>query len=233
MWRQRSTRSILNMTTRLSRGDRGDLWLPYLPEQIAILAHKLGKDLSLDEGNKLRKLLTKKGTGKGHEAKMKIHSKFITGCVEKGIRQNVAEEIWNKFEYFSGYGFNKSHAVSYSMLSYQCAWLAHHHPAEWMAAFLDKEPESRKEKAINIAKGFGFGIRKLDVNTSGRVWEISEDGETLIQPLTSIKGLGDAAIAQIVNNAPLKKVEDFILTTIWFTPSLIRRLWMSLFAQVR
>ena len=179
-------------------------------EQIAILAHKLGKDLSLDEGNKLRKLLTKKGTGKGHEAKMKIHAKFITGCVEKGIQRNVAEGIWDKFEYFSGYGFNKSHAVSYSMLSYQCAWLAHHHPAEWMAAFLDKEPESRKEKAINIAKGFGFGIRKLDVNTSGRVWEISEDGETLIQPLTSVKGLGEAAIDQIVHNRPYKKVEDFI-----------------------
>ena len=179
-------------------------------EQIAILAHKLGKDLSLDEGNKLRKLLTKKGTGKGHEAKMKIHAKFITGCVEKGIQRNVAEGIWDKFEYFSGYGFNKSHAVSYSMLSYQCAWLAHHHPAEWMAAFLDKEPESRKEKAINIAKGFGFGIRKLDVNTSGRVWEISEDGETLIQPLTSVKGLGEAAIDQIVHNRPYQKVEDFI-----------------------
>ena len=179
-------------------------------EQIAILAHKLGKDLSLDEGNKLRKLLTKRGTGKGHEAKMKIHSKFVTGCVEKGIRRDVAEGIWDKFEYFSGYGFNKSHAVSYSMLSYQCAWLAHHHSAEWMAAFLDKEPESRKEKAINIAKGFGFGIRKLDVNTSGRVWEISEDGETLIQPLTSVKGLGDAAIDQIVHNRPFEKVEDFI-----------------------
>ena len=179
-------------------------------EQIAILAHKLGKDLSLDEGNKLRKLLTKKGTGKGHEAKMKIHNKFIDGCIEKGIRRDVAEDIWDKFEYFSGYGFNKSHAVSYSMLSYQCAWLAYHYPAEWMAAFLDKEPESRKEKAINIAKGFGFNIRKLDVNTSGRVWEISEDGKTLIQPLTSIKGLGDAAIDQIVHNRPFNTVEDFI-----------------------
>ena len=179
-------------------------------EQIAILAHKLGKDLSLDEGNKLRKLLTKKGTGKGHETKMKIHTKFINGCVEKGIRRDIAEGIWDKFEYFSGYGFNKSHAVSYSMLSYQCAWLAHHYPAEWMAAFLDKEPESRKEKAINIAKGFGFNIEKLDVNTSGRVWEISDDGKTLIQPLTSIKGLGEAAIQQIINNRPFNKVEDFI-----------------------
>ena len=179
-------------------------------EQIAILAHKLGKDVSLDEGNKLRKLLTKKGSGKGYEAKMKIHKKFIEGCVEKEIKRDVAQSIWDKFEYFSGYGFNKSHAVSYSIISYQCAWLAHHYPAEWMAAFLDKEPESRKEKAINIAKGFGFKIESLNINTSGTVWEISEDGHTLIQPLTSIKGLGEVAIDQIIKNRPFNVVEDFL-----------------------
>ena len=67
-------------------------------------------------------------------------------------------------------------------------------PAEWMAAFLDKEPESRKELAIGIAKRFGFKIVPLDINYSGEVWEISDDGTALIQPLTSIKGLGESAI---------------------------------------
>ncbi len=62
-------------------------------EQIALLAHKLGKDLDLDEGNKLRKLLTKKGTGKGFEEKDKIHHKFIEGCVEKGIKTNDAQKL--------------------------------------------------------------------------------------------------------------------------------------------
>ena len=79
-----------------------------------------------------------------------------------------------------------------------------------MAAFLDKEPESRKEKAINIAKSSGFKIKGLDVNSSGRVWEISEDGKTLIQPLSSIKGLGVAAIDQIVAHRPFNKVEEFL-----------------------
>jgi DNA polymerase III alpha subunit len=79
-----------------------------------------------------------------------------------------------------------------------------------MAAFLDKEPESRKEKAINIAKQFGYIIEPLDINKSGVVWEISEDGKTLIQPLTSIKGLGMAAIEQILNNRPFKDVEDLL-----------------------
>jgi len=178
-------------------------------EQIAILAHKLGKDLTLDEGNLLRKLLTKKGTGK-NDKKALIHKKFVEGCQEKGIKLADAEGLWDTFEYFSGYGFNKSHAVSYSVLSFQCAWLMNYYPAEWLASFLDKEPESRKEKAINVAKNYGFEIAPLDVNKSGTVWEISEDGQTLIQPLTSVKGLGEAAIAQVIANRPFNNVEEFL-----------------------
>ena len=177
-------------------------------EQIALLAHKLG-GLTLDEGNLLRKVLTKKGTGKGR-AKGKLHDKFIAGCAKNGISRDEAQTLWDKFEYFSGYGFNKSHAVSYSIISFQCAWLWNYYPAEWMAAFLDKEPETRKEKAINIAKKFGFAIAPLDVNKSGVVWEISEDGKTLIQPLTSIKGLGMAAIEQVLDNRPFMNAEDLL-----------------------
>jgi DNA polymerase-3 subunit alpha len=179
-------------------------------EQIAMLAHKLGKDLSLDDGNKLRKLLTKKGTGEVQEQKDKIWCKFEAGCLEKGMKKHEAKELWEKFEYFSGYGFNKSHAVSYCVLSYQCAWLLNYYPAEWMAAFLDKEPDTRKERAINIAKSYGFNIEPLNINTSGTVWEISDDGKTLIQPLTSIKGLGDKAIEQIKLHRPFHAIEEFL-----------------------
>ena len=180
-------------------------------EQIALLAHKLGKNLSLDEGNMLRKVLTKKGTGKGHEVKNKLYAKFVEGCQEKGMRISAADKLWETFEYFSGYGFNKSHAVSYSIISFQCAWLLNYYPSEWMAAFLDKEPESRKEKAINIAKSYGFNIEKADINVSGDVWEIDpSDSMTLVQPLSSLKGLGDAAIEQVINNRPFETVEDAI-----------------------
>ena len=179
-------------------------------EQIALLAHKLGKDISLDEANLLRKLLTKKGTGKGARDKKKIETKFIQGCKEKGVDETSARQLWQNFEYFSGYGFNKSHAVSYSILSVQCAWLLNYYPAEWMAAFLDKEPEGRKEEAINIAKQSGFDIRRLDVNTSGIQWEISGDGKTLVQPLTSIKGLGESATEQILKNRPFKDIDNFL-----------------------
>ena len=179
-------------------------------EQIAMLAHKLGKDLTLDEGNKLRKLLTKKGTGTAAEEKDKIFDKFHKGCLEKGMVSHEARELWNKFEYFSGYGFNKSHAVSYCILSYQCAWLLNYYPAEWLAAFLDKEPETRKERAIATAKSMGYVVEPLNVNTSGVNWEISEDGKTLVQPLTSIKGLGIKAIEQIIEHRPFNTIEEFL-----------------------
>ena len=179
-------------------------------EQIAMLAHKLGKDLTLDEGNKLRKLLTKKGTGAVAEEKDKIFDKFHKGCLEKGMASHEARELWNKFEYFSGYGFNKSHAVSYCILSYQCAWLLNYYPAEWLAAFLDKEPETRKERAIATAKSMGYVVEPLNVNTSGVNWEISEDDKTLVQPLTSIKGLGIKAIEQIIKHRPFNTIEEFL-----------------------
>ena len=129
-------------------------------EQIALLAHKLGRNIDLDDANLLRKLLTKKGLDPAKQAKKEeIMTKFVQGCIDKGITRDTAMDMWQKFEYFSGYGFNKSHAVAYSMVSYQCAWLATYYNAEWACAFLDKEPESRKEKAINIAKSWGYDIK--------------------------------------------------------------------------
>jgi DNA polymerase-3 subunit alpha len=179
-------------------------------EQIASIAHKLGKDLSLEEGNQLRKVLTKKGTGKEAQVKQALFQKFVDGCVNKSISKKEAEKMWQTFEFFSGYGFNKSHAVCYSIISFQCAWLLNYYPVEWMAAFLDKTSDAQKEKAINIAKSFGFKIKNIDVNTSGDKWEIAQDGKTLIQPMTSIKGFGDAAFKEIENYRPFDTIEDFL-----------------------
>ena len=100
--------------------------------------------------------------------------------------------------------------MSYCILSYQCAWLLNYHPECWVAAYLDKEPDTRKERAISTAKSYGFEIEPLNINTSGVTWEISDDGKTLIQPLTSIKGLGMSAIQQIIDYRPFNNIEDFI-----------------------
>ena len=56
----------------------------------------------------------------------------------------------------------------------------------------------------------GYTVQPLNVNTSGTVWEINETGDTLIQPLTSIKGLGDKAIEQIIDHRPFNTIEEFL-----------------------
>ena len=188
-------------------------------EQIALLAHELGKNISLDDGNMLRKILVKidiktgiAGLAPDKKAKLeKYHKQFVLGCVEKGMTKDKAESLFKKFELFSKYGFNKSHAVAYSMLTYQCAWLLNYYPTEWMVSFLDKEPEKRKETAINLARRHGFEINGVDINKSGHYCEIDpDDDKVLIQPLNSIKGLGDAAILQIKNNRPFASVEELL-----------------------
>ena len=183
-------------------------------EQIALLAHKLGKDISLDEGNKLRKLFTKKGGGSKDTLKESLRRRFTEGCMEKGITMVEAHDMWTTFEYFSGYGFNKSHAVAYSMIGYQCAYLMNYYPAEWLASYLDKDlskDKDRRQKGINIVKSHGFSIRKPDVNESGAFWEVSKSEENvLIQPLTNIDGVGDKAISEIITHRPFSTIEEFL-----------------------
>lgn len=181
-------------------------------EQIAMLAHKLGKNISLDEGDLLRKVLTKKGTGKD-DVKDKIKFKFIEGCIEKGLSETTAEEIWEKFVMFAGYGFNKSHAFCYSFISYQCAWLLFNYPDEWLASFLDSKMNVSKpgvkEEAINIARSLGYDVGKIDINLSSDEWTATSNKE-LVQPLTSIKGIGDKALKELLRCRPFNSIEDFI-----------------------
>lgn len=181
-------------------------------EQIASLAHKLGKNISLDEGNLLRKVLTKKGTGKEAEVKADLYGRFIEGCLEKDISERKAKDLWSAFEFFSGYGFNKSHAVAYAMISYQCAYLLTKYPACWAAAYLDVEgiEEKKKQKAINTIKSLGFDIRSPDINYSSDQWEISDDKKALYQPLTAIKGVGAAAYKQIIDHRPFNTIDEFL-----------------------
>ena len=96
------------------------------------------------------------------------------------------------------------------MISYQCAWLMTYYEGEWMASFLDKVSDKKKEGAIARAKTLGYTISKLDVNISGREWEYDEENKALLQPLTTIKGLGAAAMDQVVQHRPFNTVEDFL-----------------------
>jgi len=178
-------------------------------EDIMNLVNTLGHKISMSDANVLRKLLTKKGlSGTKMKKKKDLYERFVKGCEKKGMSFAQAKVLWEKMEYFSGYGFSKNHAIPYSIISYQCAWLQTYYQDAWVSAFLDHEPEKRKEAAINIARSFGYKVKGLDINTSGTRWEVV-DGQ-LISPLTTIKGLGDAAIEEIIAKRPFESVEDLL-----------------------
>ena len=178
-------------------------------EDIMNLVNQLGDKITMSDANVLRKLLTKKGLSETKMKKKKdLYDRFVKGCEKKGMSFKDAKVLWDKMEYFSGYGFSKNHAIPYSIISYQCAWLQTYYTDAWIASFLDHEPEKRKEAAINIARSFGYEVKPLDINTSGTRWEVVDNN--LISPLTTIKGLGEAAIDEIVHKRPFASVEDLL-----------------------
>jgi len=178
-------------------------------EDIMNLVNVLGDNITMTDANVLRKLLTKKGLSETKMRKKKdLYNRFIKGCEKKGMSFTQAKVLWEKMEYFSGYGFSKNHAIPYSIISYQCAWLQTYYQDEWISSFLDHEPDSRKEAAINIARSFGYKVKGLDINTSGIRWEVVDD--KLVSPLTTIKGLGEAAIQEIILKRPFSSPEDLL-----------------------
>jgi DNA polymerase III subunit alpha len=213
--RPKSVRYLNDIHKKITKDTFGFL---IFQEQIAKLVHELGKNISLDEGNMLRKVLTKKGTGKEVKIKESIYDRFIEGCLEKDISKRDSDGLWDTIVSFSQYGFNYSHSLAYSVISFQCAWFMHYHPECWMAAYLQIESEKpdsaaskhKKEKAIAFAKSMGYEVKAPSVNHSSDTWEISSDGQTLFQPLTDVKGVGAAAYRDLIEYRPFNKIEDIL-----------------------
>jgi DNA polymerase-3 subunit alpha len=140
---------------------------------------------------------------------------FIAGAVRQGFSEADADRIYEIFAPFAGYGFNKSHAAAYSVLSYRTAWLKAHFPAEFMAANLSNEINSTvKEKLpeyIDVARQMGIPLDPPDVNRSGRLFTVV-DGR-IVYGLKAIKGIGDRPAEEIVacrKSGPYKDFIDFL-----------------------
>lgn len=177
-------------------------------EQIAEIAQLVGKNITADEGNALRKLLTKKGIGSVGEKKQKIFEKFKEGALEKGV--DNYESIWKTMEAFSQYAFNKSHALSYSIVSFQTAWLLTYYPAEWLCGFMNAQGEDKKEKGIAIVRSLGYDVLPIDIEKSGIRWEPDTEGKSLVQPLYTLKGMGQKAMEKIVEHRPYNNIEEML-----------------------
>jgi len=175
-------------------------------EQILQIANVMA-GFSLGEADILRRAIGKK--------KKKIldtnKKRFVQQSVKKGYDQATAVKVWGFIEAFANYGFNKSHAASYGMISYQTAYLKAHYPVEYMTALMSVESNStsanRDEKvaiATEASKQMGIKILPPDINCSGLNFAIEPDPNSLNSQairfsLSAIKNVGDAALQNIID----------------------------------
>ena len=186
-------------------------------EQFMLLAQKLA-GFNPGESDKLRKTLVKKSLdtlhSKGSE-KAIARDKFIKGAKElNGVPEEVSSKLWAEIEFFSVYGFNKSHAVAYAIDSYYAAWLHTHYETDWLATILQSENgnPAAMSKAISEIKSFGYEIAPADINHSGADWQYSDELQAFVPPLTSLKGVGDKAVDEIFENRPYQELDDLFFT---------------------
>jgi DNA polymerase-3 subunit alpha len=162
-------------------------------EQVMQIAQVMA-GYSLGEADLLRRAM-----GKKIRAEMeKQRAGFVAGSVKNNVPKGQAETIFELLAKFADYGFNKSHAAAYALVSYHTAYMKAHYPVEFLAASMtldlnntDKLSEFRAE-----AQRLGIKVEAPNINRSGASFEVA-DG-TIYYALAALKGVGPQAIEQIV-----------------------------------
>jgi DNA polymerase-3 subunit alpha len=164
---------------------------------------------SLGQADMLRRAM-----GKKKADEMAKHKEIFTqGAVERNFDKEKAIQLFDLMEKFAEYGFNKSHAVAYSVISYQTAFLKKYYPAQFFAALLGTEINNKEKITAYIqeAKDFGIDILPPDVNES--LWLFNVIGLTIRFGLGAVKGVGETAVMDIVRereeSGPFKGLVDF------------------------
>lgn len=155
----------------------------------------------------------RRGIGKsmGREYFTLFEEKWQQGAMANGLSLETCVSVWNSIKEHGKYSFNKSHAVAYSKISYDCCYLKAHFPLEYSCAVLDGEPDPEKQIALlrELAQE-GVAYKAVDVDHSTDRWSIAtRDGKRiLVGPLTAIKGIGPATLIEITearkSNQPLR-----------------------------
>ncbi len=144
--------------------------------------------------------LLRRAMGKKIQAAMDAERpKFIEGAQANGVDRDKAVEVWNLLDKFANYGFNKSHAAAYAVVSYQTAWLKANHPVEFMAGVMNCDIHLTDKLAIyaeEVRRGLGIGIVPPCVNRSGATFTVSEG--RVVYALGALKNVGVEAMRLIV-----------------------------------
>jgi DNA polymerase-3 subunit alpha len=163
-------------------------------EQVMQMAQIVG-GYTLGGADLLRRAMGKKKV----EEMAKERAKFRDGAAKDGLSSSKADEIFDLMEKFAGYGFNKSHAAAYALVSYQTAWLKAHYPAEFMAATISSDMDNT-DKAVTFideSKAIGLTVLPPDVNASDFMF-VAVEPKVIRYGLGAIKGVGQGACESIV-----------------------------------
>ncbi|MDL2407241.1 DNA polymerase III subunit alpha [Rhizobium calliandrae] len=178
-------------------------------EQVMQIAQVLS-GYSLGEADLLRRAM-----GKKIKAEMdQQRERFVDGAVKNGVSKGQADVIFDLLAKFANYGFNKSHAAAYAIVSYQTAYMKAHYPVEFLAASmtLDMANTEKVNDFRQDAKRLGIEVIAPSIQTSFRHFETGEN--RIYYALAAIKGVGESAVAHIVEvrgDRPFAGIEDFCL----------------------
>ncbi len=137
----------------------------------------------------------------------------IPGCVNNGISEKVANNIFDEMTDFAKYAFNKSHAAAYAVLSYQTAYLKYYYPTEFMAALMNSVIDNSSKIALYIehCRQLGLEILPPDINNGESRFSVSSN--KIVYGLSAIKGVGKSVIDGIVEerekNGQFTSLRDF------------------------
>lgn len=172
------------------------------------IASDLG-GFSLAQADLLRKAMAKKIP----EVLERQRANFVEGCKKNGIREQSANKIFDQIEYFSGYGFNKSHSAAYALISYRTAWLKANYPVEFMAALLTSEKDNTDKivEYVNECQKMGIEVLPPDINESRDIFTVTGD-KVIRFGLIAVKNVGQGAIESILKvrdaKGGFKSLED-------------------------
>jgi DNA polymerase-3 subunit alpha len=178
-------------------------------EQVMQIAQILA-GYSLGEADLLRRAMGKKKK----EEMAQQRARFISGAAERGVGEAQSGAIFDLVDKFAGYGFNKSHAAAYAVISYQTAWLKANAPVEFFAASMSLDISNADKLAVfyQDAKRFGVKVRAPDVNRSEADFDVA-DGEVLYA-LGGVRNLGLQAMEHVVavrgEGGPFRDLFDFV-----------------------
>lgn len=151
------------------------------------------------DADKFRKAMGKKIP----ELMAKQEVQFKEGCVENGISEALADNLWERIKPFAAYAFNKAHSASYGRVAYQTAYMKANYPKEYMAAVLtaDAGNVDKIHDIIGECERMGLDVLPPDINESFGTFTIVDEGdhEAIRFGLYSVKHVGEKVTQMIIN----------------------------------